>query len=207
VFHPVVEVAVLAGLHSRQYLLLRGTIAFQLIGDDHPWHVGQPLEQLTEKLLRGLLVAAALHKNIHHVAVLVDGAPQVVAFALDREEDLIEGLLVARSGTPAAELMGVNPSEFPAPIPHRFIRQDDATFGHQLFHVAVAEAEAEIHPDTVADDLGREPLALIQVGWWCIHAASMPHEGRCGRGKVNLTMPGTWLQMVGARIPDKGTNQ
>ena len=52
----VVQVPVLAVLHAREDPLLRGAIAFQLVGDDDPRHVGQPLEQLTEKLLRGLLM-------------------------------------------------------------------------------------------------------------------------------------------------------
>jgi hypothetical protein len=117
-----------------------------------------------------------LHQDIKDIAVLVDGAPQVVAFAIDRQKDLIEVPLVARSGTSAAQLVGIRPPEHPAPIPHRLIRQNDTAFGHQLFDVSVTQAEAEIQPDTVADDLGWEPMALVGIGcWWCIHAASMAY--------------------------------
>ena len=45
------------------------------------------------------------------------------------------------------------------------IRQDDATFRHQPLDVPVAQAEAKIQLDTVADDLCWEAMALIQVGW------------------------------------------
>jgi hypothetical protein len=56
---PVIEIATLAVFHSRQQLLLRGTIAFQLVSDDDPRHVRQPLQQLAEELLGGFLVPTA----------------------------------------------------------------------------------------------------------------------------------------------------
>src|SRR6266850_542601 len=40
------------------------TIAFQFVRDDHPRHIGQPLQELAEESLRSLLIPAALHKNI-----------------------------------------------------------------------------------------------------------------------------------------------
>src|SRR5918996_2008386 len=39
----------------------------------------------------------------------------------------------------------------------------------ELFHISVAGAEAEIQPDAVADDLGREAVMLVASGGWCIH--------------------------------------
>ena len=41
VLGAVVEIAVLAMFHPRQYLTLRGAIAFQLVGDDDPWYMAQ----------------------------------------------------------------------------------------------------------------------------------------------------------------------
>jgi hypothetical protein len=43
ILRMVIEVPVLAVLHPRQSLLLRCAVAFQLVGNDHPQHVGQPL--------------------------------------------------------------------------------------------------------------------------------------------------------------------
>jgi hypothetical protein len=63
----------LAVLHARQDFPLGRAIAFELIRDDHPWHVGQALEQLAEELLRGLLIPPTLHQNFQHVAILIDG--------------------------------------------------------------------------------------------------------------------------------------
>jgi hypothetical protein len=45
VFTPVIEIAALAVLHAKQELALRGTVAFELIGDDHPWDIQQALEE------------------------------------------------------------------------------------------------------------------------------------------------------------------
>jgi hypothetical protein len=87
-----------------------------------------------------------------------------VLFATDGQKHLIQVPLVVRSRVPTAQLMGIGLPEFPASIPHRLVRQEDATFGRELFDVPVAQAEAEIQPDTVADDLGREPMALVRIG-------------------------------------------
>src|SRR5262245_42414015 len=45
-------------------------IALQLFRDNDAWHVLQPLEQRTEKLLRRLRVAPALHQDVEHGVVL-----------------------------------------------------------------------------------------------------------------------------------------
>jgi hypothetical protein len=91
---------------------------------------------------------------------------------------------------PAMQLVGIDLPELAAPIAHSLVRQDDAALGHQLFDVTVAETEAKVQPGTVADNLGRKPMALIPVGYgsW-IHAASMSHQTAAGKGLVNLTVP------------------
>jgi hypothetical protein len=54
--------------------------------------------------------------------------------------------------------------------------------GHHLFDVPAAEAKVKLEPDTMTDDLCREPMTLVWIGdWWRNHAASMPH----GRGAVH----------------------
>jgi hypothetical protein len=63
-----------------QQLALRGTVALQLIRDNHPRHVLQPLEQRAEKLLRRVLVALALPQEVEEVVLLSDRAPQGMPF-------------------------------------------------------------------------------------------------------------------------------
>jgi hypothetical protein len=79
----VVEIAVLAMLHTREHFPLGRTIAFELIRDDDPRDVHQPLQQLAKELLRGVLVSPPLHQDIQHVAVLIGRPPQIMAFVVD----------------------------------------------------------------------------------------------------------------------------
>src|SRR5215470_2679851 len=93
VLTTVVEIAALAVFDPRQDLPLRCPVALQLIGDDDPWHVLEPLEQLAEKLLRRVLIAPALHQDIEHVIVLIDSAPQVMALPVDCQKYFVNGLV------------------------------------------------------------------------------------------------------------------
>ena len=86
VLTPVIEIPTLAMLHARENLALGRAIALQLIGDDHARHVLQPLEQRAKELLRGVLVAAALHQNVEDGIVLIHRAPQVVVLPVDRQK-------------------------------------------------------------------------------------------------------------------------
>jgi hypothetical protein len=63
IFRTVVEIAMLAMLHTRENLPLGCTLAFEFIRDDHPWHIGQSLEQLAEELLRGAFVTRTPRAN------------------------------------------------------------------------------------------------------------------------------------------------
>jgi hypothetical protein len=71
--------------------------------------------------LSSLLVPAALHQNVEHIALLIDSPPQVVPFALDREKDLIQVPFVARSRALATELIGVRLPKLLAPLTDGFI--------------------------------------------------------------------------------------
>jgi hypothetical protein len=117
VFRTVVEIAVLPMLDTGQEFPLRCAIAFELVGDDHPWYVGQTLEQLPEEFLGGILVPPTLDKDIEDMAVLIHGPPEAVSLATDREEYLVEVPLVARSGGPPPELVGVLLAKFPGSVP------------------------------------------------------------------------------------------
>ena len=55
VLGAVVEIAVLAVLHTRQELVLRRPIACEFVGDDHPRHVGQPFSSLRKNFFAAFL--------------------------------------------------------------------------------------------------------------------------------------------------------
>jgi hypothetical protein len=139
VLRAVVEVAVLAMIHPRQYLLPGGGVAFQFVDDEHPWHVTQPFQQLAEELLGRLLVSAALHENIEDVAILIDGPPQLVPYSIDGEKHLIEVPLIAWPGTSTPQLIGVLLTQLAAPPADRFIRDANPTCEHELFEITVGK--------------------------------------------------------------------
>jgi hypothetical protein len=52
-----------------------------------------------------------------------------------------------------------------APLLDRFVGDDDSTGKQQLFDVAIAEAEAIVQPDAMADDFGRETIMFVRICW------------------------------------------
>ena len=72
---------------------------------------------------------------------------------LNGEKHLIQVPLVARSRMPVAELIGVGLPKLPTPLTDGFMGYGDATLEQELLHVAIAQGEAIIEPDSMADDL------------------------------------------------------
>ena len=77
VLGPGVQRAVLAVYYPWQQLLLRRTVAVELIGHADVRHVPQAFEPLAEELLGGLRVPSALHQEIENMALVIDGTPQI----------------------------------------------------------------------------------------------------------------------------------
>src|SRR5262249_40598358 len=78
---------------------------------------------------------------------------------------LVQMPLVTRPGTPATELIRILLAKLSTPCADGFVRHSDATDDQELFHVTVTEREAEVQPDRVADDLPREPMMFVKIGW------------------------------------------
>jgi hypothetical protein len=97
VLGAVIERPVLAVLHTREHLPLRRAVAVQLIRDDHARYIPQPLEEFAEERLRRVLVPTTLGEHIQDLAIVVEGPPQGMPFALDRQKDLIKVPFVARA--------------------------------------------------------------------------------------------------------------
>ena len=119
VLGSIVQILRPAVLDRRHDLAVRDLVAAQPVGDDDPRHVLQALEEFAEELLGGQRVSAWLDQDVEDVAVLVDGPPQVVTTAGDRQEHLVEVPLVAGSGLAAAQAGRVHGSELGAPLPDR----------------------------------------------------------------------------------------
>lgn len=69
--------------------------------------MGTLLQQLArESLGGGLRITPALHENVEHDPVLIDGAPEPVCYTGNLDDDLIPVPLVARTRQPAPDLIG-----------------------------------------------------------------------------------------------------
>jgi hypothetical protein len=65
----------LAMLDPWENLALGRAIALQLVCNDDAGNIWEALEELTKKLLGGLLIAPALDQDVEHIIVLVASAP------------------------------------------------------------------------------------------------------------------------------------
>src|SRR5215510_3060058 len=164
VLTPIIEIAALTVFYARENLALRRAIAFEFIGDDHAWDVEHAFEELAEELLGRVLIASALHENVEDVVVLIDGPPQVMPLTIDCQEDLVQMPFVARLRTPPSQPLGVVLPKLPTPFADGFVGHRDATFEQELFHIAVAQSEAIVEPDSVADDFSWKAVVFLTVG-------------------------------------------
>jgi hypothetical protein len=145
-------------------LALGRAVALQLVCNDDAGHVREALEQLAKKLLRSLLIAPALYQDVERVIVLVDSAPQVMALAIDRQEDLIQVPLVPWLRATASQPIGVVLPKLPTPLADGLMGHHNPTGEHHLFYVAVTQAEAIIQPDAMTDDLARKAVIFVACG-------------------------------------------
>jgi len=122
---PVIEVAALTVFYPWQYLALGCAITFELIRNDDPRHVLQPLEQLAEKLLRRLLIAPTLHQDVKDVVLLIDRAPQVMPFTINGQKHLIEMPFIPGLRATAPQAIGIILPKLPTPLTDSFMGHSD----------------------------------------------------------------------------------
>jgi hypothetical protein len=119
------------------------------------------LYQLAHQLDRRSSVTPALDEDVEDLALVVDGAPEIHPHAADPDHHLIEMPPRSRTRTALAESSREHRPELEDPTPDRLVRDIETPRGEQLLDVAVAQGEAEIQPDGVLDDEGREPVPAI----------------------------------------------
>ena len=57
---------------------MRHAIAAQFVSDEHARNILQTLQQPLEEALRRPGIAAALHQDIEHDAILIDSTPKIM---------------------------------------------------------------------------------------------------------------------------------
>ena len=86
----------------------------------------------------------------------------------DGEDDLIQVPFVATARTAAAQFVGIHLPKLEAPLPDRFIADDNPALCEKLLDIAVTERKAEIQPDSVTDNFGWETECLCSQEEWCL---------------------------------------
>ena len=119
-------------------------IGAEFIGHDHPGHGAQALQQLAKETLGRFLVPAALDQHIEHVAMLINGSPEVVQFASDAHEHLIEKPFVTGFRPAPLKGLGVGPSEAQAPLADGLVADHDASRCQDQLNFPQAQAEAVV---------------------------------------------------------------
>src|SRR5215813_11283780 len=164
VLTAVVEIAAPAVFDSGQDLALRRAIALELIRDDDPRDIPQALEQLAKKLLRRVLIPPAVDQDIEDIVVLVHRPPQVMPLTMDREKHLIQVPFVAWLGTSMFQPIRVVLPKLQTPLPDGLMGDIDPAFAQQFLHITIAQREAVIEPDPMADDLAEKAVILVVFG-------------------------------------------
>ena len=131
VFRAIIEVAALPALDLGQELTLRCAVAGQLVSDEDARHIVQTLQQPPEEALCRSRIAVALHQDIEHDPILIDGAPEITQFASDPEENLVEMPLVARTWPSPTKLPGKGCTELQAPSADALLGDNHAALGQE----------------------------------------------------------------------------
>src|SRR5262249_43397288 len=94
------------------------------------------------------------------------------------------------SPRPTTDAVGERLAKFARQLPHRFMAYDHYEGGKQLLDHRQTKREPKIQPDSVADDLGGEPVTGIAGANSCRHPTRLPTSMReHKRRAAKLTVP------------------
>ncbi len=119
---------------------------------------------------------ARLEQDVDHVAVLVDGAPEIVLPTPDSHKEFIHVPRIAQPTLLPLEGAGVLGTELPTPLSDGFVGDHNPPLCQEIFDITEAQAEAVVEPDGVADDLRGKSVSMI-AGRTVLHRASLPVTG------------------------------
>jgi len=94
----------------------------------------QPLQQLTKEALGSALIPALLDKDIQHVSILIDRAPQIMALSVNCDKHFVEMPRVPQPPLAMPQLSRKLLTKLQTPLADRLIAHCDPTLGQQLFN-------------------------------------------------------------------------
>ena len=124
-FRSVVGGLVLAMFNARHHLFFRRGIASKFVRSHFNRGSFLAFQQLTEEAFGGTPIAARLEQDVDHIAVLVDGAPEIMLLALDSQEEFIQVPRIAQPTLSPLEGTGVFGTELPTPLSDGFVGDQD----------------------------------------------------------------------------------
>jgi hypothetical protein len=139
------------------------SVAPELVRNNDARFAASGSQQLAEEAHGCEAIALGLDQNIEHDAVLINGSPQIMRYAIDLEEDFVEMPLVAGPGTPSPQAISELAAELIAPAPDRFVAHHYATGCHHLLYIAKAHTEPEVQPHAFRDDLLRKSVTTVEI--------------------------------------------
>ena len=164
VFGSIIESSAAAVVDLWNELTMCGGVARQFVGDQRSGTVLQPLEEFLEEALCRPGVAFTLYHNIQHFAFLVHRSPQVDQLSVDLAEHFIEKPGIPTPAPPLTKAPSVRGTEFQTPQANGLMGDDDTVLQHHFLDIAETQAQAEIQPDAMRNNLGWE---AVSPAAWC----------------------------------------
>ena len=142
---------------------MSNAIASQFISHDLSGFATVTSQQTLEKPFSRSTVTLCLQVHINHVAVLIYGPPKIMLLPIDFHEHLIDEESVTIASMLSLQSSGVDGTKLDTPEADRFATDGDASFGKQIFDVAVTQIESVVEPNCVTDDVRWESVALVGI--------------------------------------------
>ena len=121
-------------------------MTLQLVGNQAKRNPPLTSQEFAKEALRCPTVASRLHKNIDHVAVLIDGTPQIVPLTIDRDEHFVQKPSIAESTMPSSQSPCVVWSELSAPAAYGLAGDPNSPLRQQILDISQADTESVVEP-------------------------------------------------------------
>ncbi len=161
--------------------LLGAAVGSQLVSHQNARRETLLLHEIAHQLHGRGRVPPPLHQQIQHLALAVDGAPQVHPPAADHHDHLVQVPPLRRSWPPSSKVAREEWTEFQDPAPDRLVGDIETALRQQVFNVPIAQRKAQIEPDGVpygtvklvpvgSTTRGNKPKTLVALSRVCVAA-------------------------------------
>ncbi len=132
-----------------------------------------------DEFQRRSLVPGLGHKGFEDLALMVDGAPEVLLLAIDSDEQLVEMPPPMRVGAhlldpPPADLTGEHRAKAVPPETDWLLADVDAAYMQQIRHIVERQQEPGTHHNRHVDDFRRR-LEVLEWVAFC-HSVKLGHR-------------------------------